>query len=354
MKIYFVMNSVNDAHANKRASDFKRQGHEVRMFGFLRQEQSRYADTEVIGQFTNDMPYIMRISIYLNGLRKLFKREAGQPVVWYYQGFDVALFATLLNPNHSYIYEECDLVHNYISYSWLRNILEWFDKRIIRKSLKTVLTSEGFIEYHYKSKTNCPRNIVLVPNKLSSSIRDYRLNEKQHVPDFSHLRFAFVGSVRYKALLSMADIISRNFPNHEYHFYGNIDPTITEQSLPHRNNIMYHGPFKSPIDLPGIYSNIDVLISTYDFNMNVRYAEPNKLYETIFFRRPIIVSSGTFLASKVKKLGIGYDVNAYSETAICELVRQIESDYAEKIAALSAIDPELALDDESYVNQITQ
>ena len=88
--------------------------------------------------------------------------------------------------------------------------------------------------------------------------------------------------------------------------------------------------------------------------MNVKYAEPNKLYETIFFRRPIIVSSGTFLASKVKKLGIGYDADAYSEANVCNLVRQIKSDYAEKISALTTIDPELALDDETYVSQITQ
>ena len=152
----------------------------------------------------------------------------------------------------------------------------------------------------------------------------------------------------------MAEIISRNFPSHEFYFYGNIDPTITEQSLPHRDNIFYHGPFKSPVDLPGIYNNIDVIISTYDLDMNVKYAEPNKLYETIFFRRPIIVSSGTFLASKVKKLGIGYDADAYSEANVCNLVRQIKSDYAEKISALTTIDPELALDDETYVSQITQ
>ena len=43
-----------------------------------------------------------------------------------------------------------------------------------------------------------------------------------------------------------------------------------------------------------------------------------------------------------------------SEAKVCKLVRQIESDYTEKIRALTAINPELALDDETYVNQITQ
>ena len=353
MKIYFVMNSVNDAHPNKRAADFRKQGHEVRQFGFLRQAESKYPDTEVIGQFTNDTRYLKRISIYLHGLRKLFRREASEPVVWYYQGFDVALFATLLNPNKHYIYEECDLIHSYISYPWIRQLLELIDRRIIRKSIKTVMTSEGFINYHFQSMSCCPDNVVLVPNRLSPAIRDYALNE-QHTPDPSHLHFAFVGMIRYEALVNMADIISRNFPNHEFHFYGILDPNIKEQSLPKRENVFYHGPYKSPVDLPDIYRNVDVMISTYDLDMNVRYAEPNKLYEAVFFRRPIIVSSGTFLASKVKRLGIGYDVDAYSEPEVCRLVCQIESDYAEKAAALAAIDRETALDDEGYVSKITQ
>lgn len=46
------------------------------------------------------------------------------------------------------------------------------------------------------------------------------------------IRFAFIGGIRYKSLLSIADAITRKFSNHEFHFYGFISPVISEEELP--------------------------------------------------------------------------------------------------------------------------
>ena len=56
---------------------------------------------------------------------------------------------------------------------------------------------------------------------------------------------------------------------------------------------------------------------------NVRWAEPNKIYEAIYFETPIIVSSETYLADKVRKLGIGYDVDAMNEQSIVGFINRI-------------------------------
>lgn len=353
MKIIFVMNSINDAHANKRASDLKKQGHEVRLYGFLRHENVKYDNqAETIGRFTNDMSYASRVSIYFRGLRRLFNKHKKDNVIWYYQGIDVALFATFLNPKGKYIYEECDLAHTYISNKWAQALFELIDKRIIRKSEKTVITSEGFIQYHYGTTDKCPHNVVLVPNKLSHDICNFKTQEKRSI-DLSRIRFAFVGGLRYPALLSIADIITKEYPCHEFHFFGFVAPTISPDELPKRSNIFYHGAYKSPDDLPFIYSNIDILISTYDIStINVRFAEPNKLYESIYFGCPIVVSSGTFLAEKVHRLGIGYDVNPYSKDSIRQLISQINSSYSEKLSALFNMNKDDVTDNSKYVNEI--
>ena len=73
--------------------------------------------------------------------------------------------------------------------------------------------------------------------------------------------------------------------------------------------------------MPEIYSQIDLVLSTYDVKYdNVRYAEPNKLYEAVYFETPIIVSKGTFLADKTLKLGIGYEVDPLNEKEVVEFV----------------------------------
>ena len=92
-------------------------------------------------------------------------------------------------------------------------------------------------------------------------------------------------------------------------------------------NCKFHGAFNSPLDLPQIYSRIDLVLSTYDVeSVNVFYAEPNKIYEAIYFRTPIIVSSGTFLAEKFNRLNIGFDVDAMNELSIIDLVKNINNE----------------------------
>ena len=111
---------------------------------------------------------------------------------------------------------------------------------------------------------------------------------------------------------------------HSFAFYGNGMPELMEKidSLTSLyKNVSSHGRFNSSTDLESIYSNIDILICCYDVtNTNVRLAEPNKLYESIFFNKPIVVSEGTYLGDKVKKMGVGFTLNAEDEKAIENLV----------------------------------
>lgn len=340
------MNSISDAHANKRINEFVSKGHDVKVFGFERDKNVRFNNEAiVIGRFSNTLNYRKRIGIYINGLRKLFKVHANDDCIWFYQGLDVAFFAFLLNKNKNYIYEECDLVHTNIRNKMIRFLFEKIDKQIIKHSYKTIMTSEGFLMYHYGAIDNVPKNIVVIPNKLPKDIA--QIKESPKVPfDNKRIKFAFVGGLRYRTLLSIADIITRNYPNHEFHFYGFVSPIIPEKDLPKRANIFYHGAYKSPDDLPSIYSNVDVLISTYDIKSeNVRYAEPNKLYDAIYFKCPIIVSDDTFLADKVRRMGIGYAVNAFDEKEVKALVGEIENSWAEKMDNLYKIDKNEAIDD---------
>ena len=352
-KVFFIMTSVNDAHAKKRAADFKNKGYEVRQFGFLRHTNTKADEgTVIIGQFSDDTPYLNRVKIYLNGLRKIFKTYQDKNIIWYYQGLDVAMFSHFLNPRGNYIYEECDLAHTYIHHKMIRSAFELIDKYIIRKSKATVLTSDGFLDFHYHSTDNCPQNVYMIPNKLSARVQEFPY-EVTHKPDLSHISFAFIGGVRFKSLISIADIISEKFPQHEFHFHGFFDPMFPPESRLCRENVYYHGSFKSPDDLPSIYKSTDVVICTYDIaSANVRYAEPNKLYEAIYFQRPIVVSSGTFLASKIKALGIGYECDPFSESDVVKIVKQIETDYYNKVESLAKIDRLSALDDDTYIDKL--
>jgi glycosyltransferase involved in cell wall biosynthesis len=196
---------------------------------------------------------------------------------------------------------------------------------MINKSLFTLITSEGFIEYlGYTFGGN--EKFVLMPNKLSEVFIDQI--RPQNDMTARKLRFGFVGYYRYpNTVLRLARVIGENYPNMEFHFWG-IGPEKTLNDVKGMAgtypNVYEHGPFKNPDDLKRVYSSFDIVACNYDAKgANERIAEPNKLYEAIFFNKPILVSDNTFLGKKVNRMGVGYVADTSSDENIKQFLNDL-------------------------------
>lgn len=321
-KIVFIIPNLGNSHSRNRILDFMNHGYEVCVYGYERHNNNLNLPYPVhsLGAVAR-MRYSKRISLYLKTLRKIPRLHKGENVVYYLGILDIAMFFRFLHPRARYIYEECDLTHTYSSR--LTPFLERIDKRIIRQSMMTVTTSEGFIQYHKWGWT--PDNVFLIENRLNANVLDFP-SKPARVFDKEKLVIGFVGGPRYESVRNFIDVFCRRFPQYEFHVFGG--PILEEfEYLKSVQNCIFHGFFKNPEDLPDIYSSIDLLLCTYDTAIeNVRYAEPNKLYESIFYEKPIIVSKGTFLERKVKKLGIGYSIDAMNEDEIVSFVTDLTYD----------------------------
>jgi len=321
-----------------RVRSFIKRGAEVEVYAFQRFSE-KYDEKvgfpiEIIGSFPNELSYLRRIPLMLRSMGKIASTNAD---LYYLNGLDIALMFCLRCHGRPYVYEELDLVHTYLPNSFVRKALEFVDKRLIERSRMTVLTSEGFARYHFGDK--CPGNVCVVPNKLAPSVMDFPF-----VPKSAHenLRVGFVGRIRFNTIFSFADIFCRHFPQHEFHFYGDFPSEHNRRQfepLGRLSNCFFHGPYESPRDLSSIYAEIDWVLSAYDTDYaNVVYAEPNKLYEAIYFETPIIVSKGTFLAERVEQLGIGLTVDASDEESVVSLVNSLSEELiGEKIRRIRAV-----------------
>lgn len=333
--IIFIINNIGDSHCHHRVMEYINAGYEVKVFGFERpnstfQENLPYT-IQNIGYISSGK-YLNRTRIYYKGLRQAIENQP-QNAIYYIFGLDMACYFKLFCPHRKYIYEEADLVYTYLP-SAITKVLKRIDQVIIRNAVQTVFTSEGFVRYHYGN--SCPKNVIVVPNKLSKEILNYPVLPKKE--SMKGLRFAFVGYARFDSLYHFINTLLAHFPQHEFHFYGTTEPRMKEFENQYKN-VFYHGRFTNPVDLPQIYQNIDILVCTYDYRYaNVRYAEPNKLYESIYFRTPIIVSKGTFLNERVEKMGIGYAVDPFDENDIVNVINQLSADsIQEKINNITAI-----------------
>lgn len=330
MNIVFILgNSVNQ-NGIKRIDEFFSRGYKVSAYGFHRNIKvdilQKNVKMNIVGSFNNDMPYKNRIGIISRGIKQVIKNTKNEKPIYYLIGSDIGLVFSFISSN-PFIYEEADLVHTYINNKVIRSVFKYLDKRVIRKSILTVFRSEGFIRYYFKSK--CPNNVTFIANRLNVNLLDYKSLEKPKL-DLEHLKFGFAGAIRFQSIYNFAHTLLKNFPQHEFHFYGipsSEKDGLLFKELEAYKNCFFHGPFKNPADLPLVYNNMDLVLSTYDVEFdNVRYAEPNKLYESIYFETPIIVSSGTFLAEKVKRLGVGYEIDAMDTDTICNFVSNLTED----------------------------
>jgi glycosyltransferase involved in cell wall biosynthesis len=346
MKVVFIMNAVGAPRSVKRINEFIANGFEVEIYGFQRTVFSSDPSMNVgiLGKLDDGNKYIKAQLTILKGIYPILKKHRKEKVVYYFFGLIIAQIAILFT-NKKYIYEESDMNH-LVKNKFVGALLECSNKNVIKKSLETVLTSEGFLKYHYGYKI--PDNITIIPNKLDVGIKQFRIIKK----NIDIVNFGFVGGVRYRALYQFAKIIGCFFSDKVFHFFGTFfghDEEKRFDSLRQYQNIFFHGKYSGYKDLPQIYAQIDILVATYDVDSeNVRKAEPNKLYDAIYFEKPIIVSKNTFLAEKVQKLGIGYALNVENYEEVIDFIKSLtKNDLEKKVANCRLIPKDFCINDNS-------
>lgn len=316
-KIIFLVQHLGQPRCIKRILAIKHAGFDVEVHGFDRGNYS-----ENINQLTNQGVKVKTI-VSSKELFKLKKIQSYAKLVWsvakqktnsdiiYAFGFEMATLTRLLTVS-KYIYECADVVAAREHSFFFRKI----DERNIKKACFTVFTSEGFVDYFFGNKRNAPeiRNrYILLPNKLNDFFLQQERPDVQYITS-QKIRFGFVGLFRFLDIyLCFCELIGKEHPNYEFHFWGDSDEKDKERILEYTrkyDNVYLHGTFSNPQDLSIVYRSFDVCVTCYDTKSgNVKIAEPNKLYESIYFNKPIIVSKGTFLGEKVERINVGKAIN---------------------------------------------
>ncbi|SHG75049.1 Glycosyltransferase involved in cell wall bisynthesis [Marinomonas polaris DSM 16579] len=234
--------------------------------------------------------------IYISGVRVLISH------------FTYFLIARLLNKNM--VYEIPDLplrskskVKNYIISFIFKFLVFLLFKRV-------VITSSAFVH-------KLPKKIDFYEcENLPSEVDSYNKVKSKKLKTI-----AFVGVLRY---LKQMEFLIKYASMRQVcvDFYGGPDDAIEElkkynDGLNIHAPIRFFGKFKSS-DIKFIYDDIAFVYSVYDVEQeNVRLALPNKLYESILFKTPIIVSKKTHLSNMVEKEKCGFSVDSQNFNDFC-------------------------------------
>lgn len=362
-RIIILANYVFQPRVIRRIETLQEQGYDLEVYGIGRSKYRgalSFSYQDILSK-KDGSGYVRALVGMFLFVRSLLKSTRKENPVFYCFGIISALplfFNFMLFPRLrvKFIYEISDIAYAPNKFRGFRKSLRWLDKQLIRSSALTILTSQGFARY-IGFDGQSPK-VLYLPNKVNAALLASD-DQKTKKSSRKGLRFGFVGAMRsFDTIGRFAKVIGARFPEHEFHFHGfSHDSSPFRQLADHYSNIFYWGEFQNNKDLPRIYSGIDVGVACYDWRHddNERYLEPNKLYEALFFRTPLIVSDHTYLADRVREFGCGFAINAYSERAIETFVNSLdEQTLMQKMKVLDAFPKASAVDDPSLLRRAVE
>lgn len=211
---------------------------------------------------------------------------------------------------------------------------------LVQHSALTPISSEGYREWLR------PSDKLLNNHNITWSDRPAENRAYFQEPPF---RYTFVGNVRLDAQTKMVLQALKNHPWFRSGYVGRIMPGCDVVELCKREGIEncdFRGEFHYT-EKPEIYRNIDLINAVY---ANAPAGEmapgdstpiPNRLYDCVVFRVPIVCCKGTFLAEIVEKYALGFAIDAYSDDVVA-CFEEYVNNFDEK-AFLAGCDAFLAL-----------
>lgn len=221
--------------------------------------------------------------------------------------------------------------------------------KLIDSSYFTGISSKGFLRFlDSNDRLIYTHNIT----NEDAEVEDYKvlkLNEKVNI--------GFVGGVRY--FKENSTLISKLDPNiFELYYIGyrhadcDLEKYCSENAI---SNVHFRGKFNNE-EKPMIYKDIDIINSLYgDFSLEVTTAIPNRLYDALLYKKPILVSKGTYLADVVVNKGIGLAVDIFNDDINNILIKYIEDlDYDTFLVNINLFMREIKKEQSIYLKKIAE
>lgn len=210
--------------------------------------------------------------------------------------------------------------YTYEKYSFYRDRL----MGLVKKSSFTCISSRGFLKFL------APYDYVISHNiSNEGNFRDAKIdlkNKKRFV-------IGFVGSIRY---FNENSALIRNLRDEIFsiQYSGAMNPDCPLENFCNINrfeNVKFTGRFSNE-DKQRIYEDIDIINSIYGTaSLEVTTALPNRLYDALLFKKPILASKGTFLGEIVETYGIGLTVDVFRDNVQNMLMNYLAGINEEKL-----------------------
>ncbi len=278
--------------------------------------------------------YVNRILKYFKAFTVVmaFKKEIKDSEIIYVFGLDLAIFViiftNLFKVKSKIVYEVGDIRSIMIGRKIKNKVMRFLERKVISKVEFVTVTSPYFVEEYYSNiqKIKSSKCFVL-ENKLYDSSTKSVSRESLELTET--LTIGLFGVIRCQQSWEILCKLAESFPSKiKIYIRGYIlGISNFEEKISELANMNYEGEYTSPHDLADIYSKIDIcwIANVSDNKLNTKLALPNRLYESLYYRVPMVAHVESGAAKRIAELEAGWVLDFYNIKHCIEKIMAINA-----------------------------
>lgn len=339
-RIAFFGHDAGDAAVRRRVQGFVSDGLDV--IGFMMRRggpaPTPWANTDLGQTFSG--AYLQRIKSIFTGARAAAadRDTLASADIIYARNLDMlatAFLAKRLAKLETPVIYECLDVHRLMTRKdAIGAVFRAIERALLVRCRRLVVSSPGFLSNYFEVRHKGAYQAVLIENRISDGGAGAARPSPALSPAIagSPLRIGWVGVLRCRRSLGLLMDVARRYGDKvRIDLHG--VPALREipdfhERVAELPNLRFHGRYRSPEDLSGIYGALDVVWAG-DFmeaGHNSLWLLPNRLYEGGYFAVPSIAPAGTQTAQWIASRKAGFVLPEPLETTLPDLIGQIADD----------------------------
>lgn len=190
-------------------------------------------------------------------------------------------------------------------------IAKYYDfKRIIKNTHYTVISSRGFLEWLIRQDN------VIINHNTNITCYDKDIPVNSHKEETTEL--SYIGAIRDSEtqIKLISELTNRKDIILSYHGEGEEEETkriIDYVRANNIKNILITGKYQVNEE-KYLYDKADIVNIIIPVNdKNSKTLLPNRLYNAVFFGKPVVTLKGNYVASVIEQFGLGLVINSIEE-----------------------------------------
>jgi len=344
---------MQNADFHRRIRMFRQLRHEVAWAAYDRQRPGNALPPDVLGLphcvlgKTFERNYFQRVFALFGGIVRLRRWQMAtrlETQIVYARNLDnLALGSVIQFSNKApvkFLYEVADIQPAFLG-NGLGTVLRMLEKFALRHTDILITTSPAFVREYFVQRLGFSGKWFLLENKVylqaeKSAARwcpDRVINQNRERP----IRIGIFGIFRCERSFQLIGELASAFSSKlKFVFRGYPNQLVKHKfdQLLEKKEIEYHGPFKHPDDLSGIYGDVD-LIWAFDFSSmegNSKWLLTNRNYEAALFSVPQLALKGTETGRFITLNNLGWVVDEPVGTSLREFFNAISISTLNKVS----------------------